>query len=187
MADITLAEFDGQVWLIAGEDYLDGLLSNRLPEGKTIEIIPCAMRSDVHEMWLQNSPEAEADEANGISGMPWQIHPNIVARIKRAALGFVVQFSAWSALLDKDAERVIASAVAELREKPDVEVVVVCYDEPGTSAAVAAISDVRMQMVADRLITEQVAESRIRRERRDKSKATEGSTENRVDIMVGSP
>ena len=47
MADITLAEFNGSVWLVGGEDYVDDLLANTLPAKLMLPLIlfifPCLM------------------------------------------------------------------------------------------------------------------------------------------------
>ena len=54
MADITLAEFNGSVWLVGGESHIDDLLTNTLSSDVTIEMVPCARKSDVHDLWVQN-------------------------------------------------------------------------------------------------------------------------------------
>ena len=41
MADIVLAEFGGQAWLVGGEEYIDDLLANTLPQHVTIELVAC--------------------------------------------------------------------------------------------------------------------------------------------------
>ena len=54
MADITLAEFHGRVWLVGGEPYIDDLLANTLAADVSIEIIPCEQKSQVNALWEQH-------------------------------------------------------------------------------------------------------------------------------------
>ncbi len=41
MADITLAEYNGRVWLVGGEVYIDDLLANTLTPNVSIELVRC--------------------------------------------------------------------------------------------------------------------------------------------------
>ena len=63
MADITLAEFNGRVWLVGGEVHIDDLLANTLPPDVSIEMVRCESQSEVHSLWVQNcgEPASAAD------------------------------------------------------------------------------------------------------------------------------
>ncbi len=65
MADITLAEFNGRVWLVGGETHLHDLLGNTLPKDVSIELIQCEHPSAIRQLWVQHCGEPEGD------GMPW--------------------------------------------------------------------------------------------------------------------
>ena len=54
MADITLAELNGRVWLVGGEPYIDDLLANTLAPEISIELVPCESKSEVHALWVQH-------------------------------------------------------------------------------------------------------------------------------------
>ena len=84
MADITLAEFNGRVWLVGGEAHLHDLLNNSLPPNVSIELLQCERISGVTDLWVQHCGERDTD------GMPWQIHPNIVTRIRRRSPDYAV-------------------------------------------------------------------------------------------------
>src|SRR5579871_5157593 len=102
MADITLAEFQGRVWLVGGEPYIDDLLANTLASNVSIEIIPCEHKAEVNALWVQLcGVQPGAD--------PWIIHPGIVARIRRNSTGYSIYFAEWSARLDDEARTVVSS------------------------------------------------------------------------------
>jgi hypothetical protein len=74
MADpvIVLAELDGSFWLVAGEDHLDTMLAG--PEGYPMPVgiirfpTAAALRRELG--------------AAGSTGSLWQVHPQIVARLR---------------------------------------------------------------------------------------------------------
>ena len=80
MADILLAEFEGRVWLVSGEAHLDDLLANTLSPDVSVELVPCESVAAVRDQWAQHGGDPSA-------GMPWLVHPNVVARVMGATRG----------------------------------------------------------------------------------------------------
>ncbi len=106
MADVILADCEGQVWLVKGDEHIDELLAGTLPAGITVEFLPFTSRAAVFGLWRDMSVES-TDGAQ-----PWVLHPEIVRRI-RGSFGLqqrVVVFQAWSVLLDPAAREVVADA-----------------------------------------------------------------------------
>ena len=64
MTEVVLAEYDGQVWLVAGDEYIGELLTNELPEGVTVEFVTCDSQMAVFAMWEERSPAARARGAS---------------------------------------------------------------------------------------------------------------------------
>jgi hypothetical protein len=179
MADITLAEYQGRVWLVGGEPYIDDLLANTLASQITIELVPCKSQSDVHALWEQHCGPQDS------FGNPWIIHPAIVQRIRRAASEYSVFFTEWSAMIDQDAETVIASAAAWANENPEAPVDLVEFLDPAGPKAIADLSRLRAQLIEDRLTEGGVARERIGRatDRPGEVVAKSGESQ-RVDIVV---
>lgn len=181
MADITLAEFNGRVWLVGGEGYLQDLLANTLAKEVSIELVQCERQSDVHELWVQNCGEPEA----GTDGMPWQIHPNIVARIRRRSPDYAVYFAQWSALLDPEALTVINAAALWARENPAVPVMLAEYVDPAGPPAIADLSRLRAQLIEEKLVESGIVRDRITRAQRPVAEVPGMAQESqRVDIVV---
>ena len=179
MADITLAEFNGRVWLVGGEVYLDDLLANTLAREISIELVQCERQSDIRDLWVQHCGQPASD------GLPWIIHPNIVARIRRGSPDYPVFFTQWSAMLDQDALTVIAAAALWARENPEAPVILAEYLDPEGPQAIADLSRLRAQLIEDKLTESGVARSQIVRERRDVREMAGLSQESqRVDIIV---
>lgn len=105
MAELVLAECQGQVWLVNGDHHIDDVLNGRLPANVSVEYITLLNRGAVIDMWMRLS--AEADE----NGMPWMINPALLGRLRGAFNPGVrsIGFAPWSVLLD-------ASATATLTE-----------------------------------------------------------------------
>jgi outer membrane protein OmpA-like peptidoglycan-associated protein len=181
MADITLAELNGRVWLVGGEGYLQDLLANTLGNDVSIELVQCERQSEVRELWVQNCGEP----ADGTDGMPWQIHPNIVARIRRRSPDYAVYFAQWSVLLDAEALAVINAAALWARENSEVPVTLAEYLDPSGPSAIADLSRLRAQLIEDKLAESGIARERIVRERRDVADVPGMAQESqRVDIIV---
>jgi len=179
MADITLAEYEGAVWLVGGEAHIDDLLANTLPDGVTIEFLACAHKAEVHALWIQHCGEQQ------FVGDPWIIHPAIVRRIRRAAPDYAVFFAQWSVQLDADARRVIHAAAQLACVTPELPVQLTDYLEPGAQPAMEGLSSVRMQLIEDELGKAGVARARIVRVRRDVAELQAvGQESQRVDIVV---
>jgi outer membrane protein OmpA-like peptidoglycan-associated protein len=181
MADITLAEFNGRVFLVGGEAYLDDLLANTLAPEVSIELVQCERQSEVHELWVQHNGEPQ----DGVGGVPWAIHPNIAARIRRSSPDYAVFFAQWSAMLDADALTVIDAAAAWAGANPDAPVLIAEYVDETGPAAIAALAGVRMQLVEDRLAERGIPRTRIARIRRGTAEVPGmGPESQRVDIVV---
>jgi hypothetical protein len=179
MADITLAEFQGRVWLVGGEPFIDDLLANTLPEHVTIELVPCERRSDVHALWVQHCGEPTT------GGDPWMIHPAIVARIRRGSSTHSVFFAEWSAKLDQDANTVIASVAAWALENPQAPLQLVEFLDPDGPVSIVDLSRLRAQLVEDKLVSSGVARERIGRARRGVGDVAGMAQESqRIDISV---
>jgi hypothetical protein len=179
MADITLAEFNGRVWLVGGEAYLHDLLNNSLPANVSIELLQCERLSGVTELWVQNCGEHSA------TGMPWQIHPNIVTRIRRRSPDYAVFFAQWSVMLDQDALTVINAAATWAQENPATPVVLAEYLDPAGPQAIVDLSRLRTQLIEEKLTAAGIGRERIIRTRRDIPEAASMSQESqRVDIIV---
>jgi hypothetical protein len=181
MADITLAEYNGRVWLVGGETYLQDLLANTLSPDISIELVQCERTSDVHHLWVQNCGEP----SEGIGGMPWQIHPNIVARIRRRSPDYAVYFAQWSAMLDQDALSVISAAAVWATQNPEARVVLAEYLDPAGPQAIADLSRLRTQLIEDKLAEAGIPRTRMERTKRNVSEVPGMTQESqRVDIIV---
>lgn len=179
MADITLAEFNGRVWLVSGETHLDDLLANTLAQDVSIELVACEHKSDVHALWAQHCGKQD------LVGEPWMIHPAIVARIRRSAPEYAVFFAQWSAMLDPAALAVIASAAAWAVENPEAPVLVTEYLDPDGPQSIADLARLRAGLIEDKLAEGGVRRTRIERVRRAVSEVPGMAQESqRVDIVV---
>ncbi len=179
MADITLAEFNGRVWLVGGEAHLQALLANTLPKNVSIELLACERLSDVTGLWQQHCGPQEAGT------MPWQIHPAIVDRIRRHSPDHAVFFAQWSAALDAEALAVINAAAAWARDNPATPVTLVEYVDAMSPQAIADLARLRASLVADRLAEAGIERARLAREVRPiDPDAGMGQESQRLDIIV---
>jgi len=179
MADITLAECNGQAWLVGGEAHLHDLLANTLPPEIGIELVPCERPEDVHSLWVQLCGPRP------LNALPWQIHPAIVARIRRSSPDFAVYFAQWSAMLDNDALSVINAAAIQANRNPEAPVIVAEYLDPAGPQAIADLSRLRAQLIEDKLAESSVDRRRVTREKRKVSDVPGMTQESqRVDIVV---
>lgn len=182
MADITLAEFNGNVWLVGGESHIDDLLTGTLAPEITIEIVACARKSEVHDLWKQHCGEPS------FIGDPWIIHPAIVQRIRRATPDYAVFFGQWSVLLDRDAMTVIGAAAGLAKRHPEAPVLLTEYLEPSGPSAIEALSGLRAQLIEEELAKAGVERSRISRTRRDVAELPGlGQESQRIDIVIRTP
>jgi hypothetical protein len=179
MADITLAEFNGRVWLVGGEDYIDDLLANTLPPDVSIEMVRCESQTDLRALWVQHCGEPKTE------GLPWLIHPNIAARIRRSVPDYAVFFAQWSALLDADALAVIREAAHWAAENAAAPVQLAAYLDPEGPQAMADLARLRTQLIEDKLVELGVDRARIGRLRRNVADVPGMAQESqRVDIVV---
>ncbi|HKM64959.1 MAG TPA: hypothetical protein VJY39_20975 [Acidisphaera sp.] len=183
MADITLAEFRGRVWLVGGEPFIGDLLANTLADDISIELVPCENKSEVMGLWTQLCGPQET------LGDPWLIHPAIVARIRRSlSTNSSIFFAEWSALLDRDAMTSIASVAAWARENPEASLDVIEFLDPAGPKAIADLSRLRAQLVEDALVEAGVARERIGRGTRGLEDVVGVATESqRIDISTSMP
>jgi outer membrane protein OmpA-like peptidoglycan-associated protein len=181
MADITLAEFNGRVWLVSGESYIDDLLANRLSEDVSIEFVRCESQRDIRDLWVQNCGSPEA----GTGSAPWAIHPKIAERIRRSSPDYAVFFAQWSAMLDHDALAVIRAAVVWWKQQPQTPVVLAEYLDPDGPQAMVDLSRLRAQLIEEKLAEGGVAREQISRLRRSVHDVPGMAQESqRVDIIV---
>jgi outer membrane protein OmpA-like peptidoglycan-associated protein len=179
MADITLAEFNGRVFLVGGEAYLDDLLANTLSPQVSIELVQCERQSAVHELWVQHCGDPQS------AGLPWVIHPAIANRIRRRSPDYAVFFAQWSAMLDTDALAVINAAAAWAEANPAAPVLIAEYLDAAGPPAIAALSGLRAQLIEDRLAECGLDRTRITRVRREITDVPGMAQESqRVDIVV---
>ena len=179
MADIVLAEYNGQAWMVGGVEHIDDMLANTLPDNVSIEIVVCDALSQIDELWEQYCGEP----APGT--MPWAIHPGIVKRIRRQSTGHAVFFEQWSAKLDKDALEVIRSASAWALQFAEAEVHLVSY-APGTgSRAARDLSNLRCGLIEEELEKLGIPETRFVRTTRGSSTLPAiGEEAQRIDIEI---
>lgn len=179
MADVTLAECNGNVWLVGGENHLMDLLGNTMPDDVNIELVACERKSDVTDLWHQLCGVPEGGRE------PWVINPAIVERIRRSAPGQAIYFAQWSAALDADALTVIASAAAWALAHPAAPVVIVEYCEEAASASLRTLYDLRVAVIRERLLADGVPSERIGRESgRLAAGSTSSSELQRVDVVT---
>ena len=178
MADITLAEFGGNTWLVGGEALIDDFLANTLSKDVTIELIPCETKSQVHALWEQHCGPPQ------YGGDPWLIHPNIVNRVRRNSAGYAVYFAQWSAQLDDQAMSVIRAAASAVHGGSS-KLVLTEYVDVAAPAFAADLAKVRMGMIEQMLLSERVAPKQLMRAQRDMAEAAAvGQDAQRVDLVI---
>jgi hypothetical protein len=179
MADITLAEFNGRVWLVGGEVHIDDLLANTLAPDVSIEMVRCESQSEVRGLWVQNCGEPAS------AGMPWIIHPNIADRIRRSSPDYAVYFAQWSAMLDQDALAVIKAAANWWLQHPEAPVTLAEYLDPAGPQSMVDLSRLRTQLIDEKLTESGVARDKITRVLRNVADVPGMAQESqRVDIVV---
>ena len=178
MADVTLAEYNDNVWLVGGEPHIDDLLANTLPAHVTIEVLTCETKSQVHALWVQLCGEP------AFPGDPWLIHPAIVNRIRRVNSGYAVYFAQWSAQLDDQAESIITAAARHAHGGTG-KVTLVEFIDDSSPAFAADLARVRLGMIEHILLREGVEKERLDHARRDLAAAQAvGQDAQRVDILI---
>ena len=183
MADILLAEFEGRVWLVSGEVHLDDLLANTLSPDVSVELVACESVAAVRDQWARHGGDPSA-------GMPWLVHPNVVARVMGVTRGaspdHAVMFGPWSVLLDQAALAVIEAAAAQANRQPEATITLAEYLDPAGPQAIADLSRLRAQLIEDQLAANGVPRERISRVRRAVGEVPGMAQESqRVDILLG--
>ncbi len=102
------------------------------------------------------------------------------------APGYIVFFAERSAVLEPTAADVITRAAAAASTTPNAPVAVLGWTDSGGSArADVTLSQQRAQTVADALVADGVAASRITRQGRGQTHDDPGVESRRVEIRVG--
>lgn len=155
MADVILAEWSSQAWLVRGEQHIDELLYGNLSAHVSIEVVVCQSKSAVDAMYLENGGE-------DTSGM-WLINPAIVRRARGLADSLVVQFAEWSAALDQRGNDVLKAGAKLTENKPGPLALVrhLAVDPPAMATGMA---DLRSAMMEGRLVALGVDPARLVRE-----------------------
>ncbi len=179
MADIILAEYNGQAWMVGGVEYIDDMLANTLPEDVSIEIVICESDSEINELWERHCGEPDPGT------MPWAIHPGIVKRIRRQSTGHSVFFEQWSAQLDRDAMEVIRGASAWALQFEEAAVHLVSFARGAPGRAARDLANLRCGLIEEEMEKLGIAEARFVRESRDSSQLPAvGEEAQRIDIEI---
>jgi outer membrane protein OmpA-like peptidoglycan-associated protein len=100
--------------------------------------------------------------------------------------GFIVFFTERSARLEPTSRDVIARAAAAARAQPEAAVAVIGWtDSVGSPQADILLSRQRARVVADALVADGVAASRLTRQGRGQTHDDPGVESRRVEIRVG--
>ncbi len=179
MSEIILADFNGRTWLVGGEDYIDDLLANTLAPGITIEVVPCTTKAEVMALWVQHCGEPNR------TGDPWMINPAIAKRVRDVTADHAVFFAQWSAMLDGDAQTVIAAAANYAEREQGLPVVVTEYLDEGAPQALADLSNLRAHLIEEKLVEAGVVRGRLGRARRATGEVPGMAKESqRLDIII---
>jgi hypothetical protein len=182
MADIILAEFGGQAWLVRGEQYIDDLLANTLPAEIRIEVLACRSRAEVDLLWAQDAAALSA------SGVPWLIHPRVVDRARGRPAGVSVLFAQWSAMLDEHAHAAIKAAAISATENADIGLVLTRFIGPESGPMLTSLAELRTDLIAAELVKLGISADRIGRETCDIAAVPGmGEESQRVDIGLRAP
>lgn len=112
MPDVTLARYNGQIWLVGGEEHADALLIGALPSHVTVGLVECENRAMINTLWLERSSESTEGT------QPWILNPLLTRRLLATLepTPALVQFTPWSAMLDAAAQEAMETAAAWLHE-----------------------------------------------------------------------
>ncbi len=158
MTGITLANCDGQLWVVGGEEHLDDLLFNQLPPGVTVEVVPCAGGPALHALWAALTPDRSGTEM-----APWALNPAITRRLL-GQLGLasgLLRFPPWSAMLDDVARGEIVAVAAWAARNPQGRLVLQQFAATPAVPGMADLQKVRAQLVAAALAEAGVTPDRI--------------------------
>ncbi len=179
MSEIILADFNGRTWLVGGEDYIDDLLANTLAPGITIEVVPCTTKAEVMALWVQHCGEPNR------TGDPWMINPAIAKRVRDVTADHAVFFAQWSAMLDQDAQTVIAAAATFALSEQGLPVVVTEYLDDGAPQSLADLSRLRAHLIEEKLVEAGIHRGRLGRARRATGEVPGMAQESqRLDIII---
>lgn len=154
MPNVLLAEAEGRLWLVAGDEHVGDLLANTLPEGVTVEFMAVADGTAVLALWHERSADADA------CAQPWLINPLIGDRIRRT-LGVLrrrVVFAPWSAMPDAAGLAVVADAASWVGERAGERLVLRTFVGADAVPGYADIQRVRVQLVLAALARAGVAD-----------------------------
>ena len=159
MADVTLAECNGNIWLVGGEQHVGALLYNSLPPEVTVEIVQVDSREQIRKLWIQNCGEPLSPSE------PMLINPKIADRVRRTSPIRTVFFSQWSAMMDDEAVSVIRSA-ADWLLATSARARLIEYVDPDGVPGVAELSRLRLTLVRERLVGFGIDRDQLSDERR---------------------
>ncbi len=176
MADITLAECNGNIWLVGGEQHVHDLLRDILPPDISVELISCDDRDQVRRLWVQNCGEPSSPSD------PMMIHPAIAERVRRATPGRTVYFTQWSAMIDADALAVLRAAATWMIATPTLHAQLVDYVDGESLPGLAELSALRLALIEARLVEFGVDRTRLSRQSRKPAGVHEDNQ--RVEIEI---
>ncbi len=180
MADVTLAEANGQTWLVTGDEHVDGLLANTLPSTVTVEIIACETRAEAWAMWEAKSPDAVE------GGMPWIINPGVVRRIKGMLGEQGIRFTPWSAMLSEEARQMIATAAGWLAANPGGRLMLRQFCTAAPPPGLTDLQRLRAQLVSAALAGEGAAAAQLVGETATAEAATDCERLDLVTLLAAS-
>ena len=155
MADVILAEYSSQAWLVRGEQHMDELLAGLLPPHVSIEVVTCESKLAVNAMYFENGGE-------DLSEM-WLIHPGIVRRSRGLADSLMVLFTEWSAALDERATEVLKAAATMAERKPG-KLTLVRHLAADAPAMATGLADLRSSLIEGRLVAMGIDPERLMRD-----------------------
>ena len=153
-ADIVLAEYGSQAWLVRGEQHIDDLLANTLPPEVSIQIVACESKNGVERLYLDNGGE-DASEL-------WLIHPGVVNRAKGQTGTLTVQFAEWSAKMDDRAEEAMRTALDMLNHDASTILTLTVSEAESGNAMAADLQRLRTGLLQARLVSLGATAERLR-------------------------
>ena len=183
MADVTLAECNGNVWLVSGEQHVAMLLYNNLPPDVSVELVSCDSLEQVRQIWIQNcgEPLSPCD--------PILINPAIADRVRRNTPGGrTIYFAQWSAMLDEDAVILLQAVAGWLNGAPALQAKLVSFIAPDSLPGVPELFQLRVTLIRRKLAEFGVAADRLGHEVRapDENGGAQQESQ-RVGLEVAEP
>lgn len=178
MADIVLAEYAGQAWLVRGEQHIDHLLANTLAGHISTVIIACESKSQVNALWWEHEGP-DADES-----LMWLIHPAIVNRVRGISGEITVMFPAWSAAIDDVAQGRLRAAAQAMAQREGNMLTLVRFIAPEAATMAMALADLRCALLEAQLVALGIPSGRMARETR---RPEQSGSDDRIDLIIRAP